>query len=540
MVVTVISFIWFMGSGPSRMSRGSGAGDLGTIYGRKVTSADYQEAKSEFALFYWFHNNGEWPDRAQNLTELDREREIYVRLMLTRKAAAMGVSVTDDAVATSAAEMLRSLGRNNQSVPMNEFVDRILKPEGLGEDDFARFIRSDLEIQQLVQLMGLAGHLVTPQEAALFYQRNYQEASVQVAFFSASNYLSQAAAVATPASIGQFYTNYLAAYRLPDRRQVSYVSFELTNFLAQSKAEWAKTNLEENVDAMFRQYGMSAFPEAKTEADAKAKIRDALIQRRALADAKKQADDFATTLFAMDPAKAENLAVAAQQKGLAVHTTEPFGEEYGPEEFAAPAEFTKTAFELGDDMPVAGPIVGSDAIYVVALARQLPSEIPSFESIRDRVTHDYEARVATIFAQRAATNFSVKLTIQMALGKSFAAACAASDVTPEILPPFSRAGTEELPQLGDRAELNRLKQATFTTLPGHASPVVQTQDGGFIVYVQSLLPVDAARQAADMPQFLEQLKRGRENEAFNTWLNVEAQHELINIPALRKQMAAAQ
>jgi hypothetical protein len=120
---------------------------------------------------------------------------------------------------------------------------------------------NEVVIQQLIQTLGLAGTFVTPQEAAAAYQREHQEVSAQIVFFSASNFVSQV--MVTPEAVAQFYTNYLAQYRLPDRVQVSYVEFNLTNFLTQSRAEWAKTNFEENVNATYLQYGMSAFPDTK-------------------------------------------------------------------------------------------------------------------------------------------------------------------------------------------------------------------------------------------------------------------------------------
>ena len=95
-----------------------------------------------------------------------------------------------------------------------------------------------------IQTIGLAGALITPQEAAAIYQREHQELSAQIVFFSASNYLVVRSPV-TPEAIAQFYTNYLAEYRLPDRVQVNYVEFKVTNFLAQAKAEWAKTNFDD-------------------------------------------------------------------------------------------------------------------------------------------------------------------------------------------------------------------------------------------------------------------------------------------------------
>ncbi len=92
--------------------------------------------------------------------------------------------------------------------------------------------------------------------------------------------------------------------------------FEVSNFLAQSKAEWAKTNFDAQIDAVYLQYGAQAFPDAKTPADAKAKIRDLMIRQRALTDARAQANDFASTVFNLSPTSAGNLATVAKQKGL--------------------------------------------------------------------------------------------------------------------------------------------------------------------------------------------------------------------------------
>jgi hypothetical protein len=121
----------------------------------------------------------------------------------------------------------------------------------------------------LIKTLGLTGSLITPQEAAAAYQRDHQELSAQIVFFSASNFLSQV--VVTPAAVAQFYTNYLAQYRLPDRVQVNYVEFNLTNFLAQAKAELTKTNFDDLVEMNYRRLGADYFPDAKTPDAAKAK-----------------------------------------------------------------------------------------------------------------------------------------------------------------------------------------------------------------------------------------------------------------------------
>ena len=64
---------------------------------------------------------------------------------------------------------------------------------------------------------------------------------------------------------------------------------------------------------------------------------------------------------------------------------------------------------------------------------------------------------------------------------------------------------------------------------------METTDGGFIVYVQSRLPVDQARMNADLPQYVTELSRARMNEAFNEWVNLEANRQLRSTPIFQQQ-----
>jgi SurA N-terminal domain len=523
--LTIISFVVFMGQGPMRNGSGRTSGGYGTIYGQAVTAPDYAKAQGEFYLYYWLHD-GRWPDKAGVARE-EQQKEIYIRLLLHAKAQQLGITIGDDALVAAANDFLRSLGRNGQPLQMQKFVEQVLAPEGLSVLDLQNFLRDELIVQQMVQTLGLPGALVTPQEAGLIYDRENQEISAQAVFFAASNYLSQV--TVTPAAVAQFYTNNLAVYREPDRVQVSYVFFDVTNYLAQAKAEWEKTNFTEYVNAVYAQYGQSQFPDAKTPDEAKARIRDLLIHDRALRTVRQVANDFGAALFAMDPVKPENLAAAAQQKGLLVRTTAPFNANFGPEEFSAPAGFTKAAFQLTADAPFAGPIIGQDGAYIIALAGQLPSAIPPLSQIINRVTEDFRQQSAIALAQRAGTNAYYNLTVQMAAGNSFGKAAVAAGQVSQVLPAFSLS-TQELPELGDHATLNQIKQAAFTTSAGRVSNFIPDRDGGFVLFVQQQLPVDQAKKAAERPQFTARVQRARQGEAFNLWLMAEANRELRDTP----------
>lgn len=512
--------------------RGPGGSSFGTIYGQPVTRQEYLDALSEFKLFYLFHY-GTWPEK-KNVSENDLERETYIRLLLIRKAEALGIHVGVEAAAAMANQMLRSLSRGGEVVSVAEFSRQILQPAGLAVSDFENFTKHDVAIQQLMESIGSSGALVTPKEAAALYTREHQERVSQILYFSAAGYLSSVKT--TPEAVALFYTNYLAEYRVPDRVQIHYVAFELTNYLAKARAELAKTNLSGQVDALYFRYGPKAFPNAKTPDDAKAEIRQSLIDQQALVYARAEANEFATTVFNLQPVQPDNLKTAAKQQGLTVRTTGPFSAETGPQEFSAPESFVTTAFSLTPDEPFANPIITTNGVYVIALAKQLPSEIPALADIHAQVTHDYQMQKAADLARVAGTNLFVRLNPGLAAGKAFAAACDADGLQPQALPPFSLS-TREMPELKGHTELNEVKRAAFTTAIGHISHFVPTDDGGFILFVQSQLPVDQAVMAADLPRFTESVRVERENEAFNAWLSAEAGRILGNMPFARRTAA---
>ncbi|HEX9047231.1 MAG TPA: SurA N-terminal domain-containing protein [Verrucomicrobiae bacterium] len=528
--LTIVSFIWWGAAPGTRYGSGRNAG-LGVLYGKPITPEAFEAAQREFDIFYWSRTH-EFPGANASFSPADLKRETYLRLLLVQKAATLGIHVSDEAVATAANGFLSSLTGNKQAVPLPQFVEKVLQPAGLTANDFQRFIRDDLIIQQLVKTMGLSGALVTPQEAGQIYDRENQEVSAQVVFFAASNYLSQVAV--TPAGVGQFYTNFMAHYRLPDRVQINYIEYPLSNYLAAAEEKLGKTNLAKQVESAYLERGKELAPDAKTAEEARAKIRELILHQEALTEAVAQARAFASDLFAIEPATPENLVTVANRKGLTVHTTAPFSEAEGPQDFPATADFVSTAFKLNADSPFGSkPYVSTDAVYVFGLARQLPSVVPPLDQIHEQVIHDFRQYEATLKARDVGTNFYFKAAVQMATGKSFTQAAIAAGQAPLALQPFSLSSAE-VPEAEGHAEVNEIKKAAFTTEAGHISPFLPTAEGGFVMYVQSLLPVNETEKSAQMPKFLSQLRRGRENDAFNLWLQMEASRE---IGSILKQLA---
>jgi len=531
--VIVISFVIYF-SPYSRLNNARrGPVNLGSINGERISEEQFVHARNEVFLRHFFMT-GSWPDEEARQTGGQIDRETYQWLLLIQKQEQLGIHVSPTAAAQAARGMVGNFARAGINSP-EAFIRQVLNPRGLGVDDLERFVRHYLGIQELIATAGLAGDLMTPSEIKAIYKRENEEVSTEAVFFSASNYL--ASVTVLPDAVTQFYTNRMATYRLPERVQISYVKFDLTNYHAMAQQELARmTNLDLNLTNAYRQHGTNFLREvgANSFDEAKQKVREAQLKQSEVKLAKSDAVAFANPLFDMDPVCADNLAKLANEKGLAVGITPPFDRDNPPLDLAYVTDFGRRIFSRTPDDPFAGPIVGTNAVYVMALEKKIPSEIPPLDKIRPQVVKDYRYSQALTLARQAGLDFYQALTNGLAQGKTFATICTASKLQPVNLPPFS-ISTRQLPQVEDHMSLNQLKQIAFTTPLGKPSNFQMTSDGGVIVLVKSKLPLDEAKMNANLAAFTRAVRQNRQNEVFNAWLRREAEKGLRDTPLARQQ-----
>jgi len=531
--VIIVSFVVFFSPYSKFNSGRSGPVNLGSLSGQPVSEEEYSQTSREIYLRYFFMN-GNWPDASVKNSGFDPQRDTYYRLLLIRKQNEMAIHISPDVVAQVAKDMVRPFEKMNITTP-TMFVQQVLQPKGFQVDDFERFVRHELGLQELISTVGLAGKLVTPKEATGLYVREHEDLATEAAFFSATNYL--AAITPTPEAISQFYSNRVANYRIPERMQVSYVKFDLTNFIAEADQELAKTtNLDQRIDAVYQKRGTNYYKDVKSPEEAKEKIREEMRKELSLFAARKKASAFATDVLNKEPWLPENLAAFAKEQGLTAQTTAPFDQEEGPKDLNVGTIFAKTAFGLSTNEPFAGPIIGDDAVYEIALGPRIPSEIPSLDSIRDRVTADFKFTQAVMLARAAGMEFFQTASNGFAQGKNFSAICDEAKIKPVEIPPFSLS-TRGLPEVEDRIRLDSFKQIAFSTPPGKVSNSQPTVDGAVVLYVKSKLPPDEAKMKTDLPGFINYVRQTRQNEAFNEWFRKEAKRSGLDALLARPEPA---
>jgi parvulin-like peptidyl-prolyl isomerase len=236
------------------------------------------------------------------------------------------------------------------------------------------------------------------------------------------------------------------------------------------------------------------------------------------------------------PTGTNNLSKLAADRGLAVQVTEPFTEfQGGPPGLNVPQSFSKVAFSLSPAQPLSEEIVmGEDGAYILGFHSRLPSFVPPFEEVQNRVMEDFRRARSTELAQAAGRELYQQLTNALPQGKAFAEVVSAANLNPVDLPPLSK-NTTEIPQLPSSTFLSPLKDAAFSLAPGEVSPFTPTRNGGVIVRLQSKIPVSEEKLKSDLPEFTRSLQQQRQFESYSAWLRSELEQARISLPGDEQQ-----
>lgn len=521
--VIIVTFVFFFSPDVGQVG-GNRPKDpvFGSIAGQPISQQEYLEGIEEAQLAHFMRSGGrEWPDNDDTAA---LERDAVYRVFLKQKIKDMDIHPSEEAVGRIVRERLGNF-------PLAEFERQYLLPNKLNLSDFERFLRHEAALQQLVNTAGVTAKLLNPKEAEILYRKENEEAFTEVALFSASNHLDKVSV--EPAAVGRFFTNRMALYRVPERTRVAYVEFPATNFLAEADKRLAGiTNFEAQVEEYYYQKGTNNFKGTNdtilSAAEAKQQIKEELRMESALIEARRQANQFGTAL--MEQPQADTLAAFenfAAAQGRSVKVTEPFDRMSSDTNF--PPEFTQKALTLNTNAAVLfNPILGEDSVYVIALHSRVPSEMPSFDKVQEKVTKDYRQQQALELARKGATNFYATVT-NVVPKKTFAEAAKQNDVTLIAAPPLTPS-TTTLTNLDPRVNLRMLQQFAFDLEPGDVTSVVPTADGAALIHLRERKPVDDAKLRAELPDFLNRIRLYRHNEAFNNWFRKEAEQARVTPP----------
>lgn len=522
---TIISFVVFFGPGARLPGADGPRFNHGSIDGRPITSEELNAASRSVQLEY-FLTHGQWPgrDQASRQRGFDLERAVYERLLLMARARDLGISISPESAARVASEVIRGSGASSPS----EFQQRVLGREA-SLADLGAMAEQFLTQQQLMLTVGLPGSLVTTQAAALLWRHEHQEIAADVVNFPASDFFPNV--TATLEDLQAHFAAQIERYRVPAKLAIHYIEFPVTNYWPVGGTMFTNnvTNITEFVAAVYQERGSNAFG-GKALEEAGEQIVNETIRNLARRAATTNAQGIHFEITDVDDVPPDALPKAAASAGLELKTSPPFdNQSFNP---LLPPAVVQRAFTLNAEHPVGEPVVTEDRVFLISLATNIPSHLPTFEAVSNRVEFDFKQMTANQMARAAGEALRATLVEGLARGERFGDIASANNVRPVALSPFSRS-TRSLPELPPTVQMATLQEAAFQLSAGQLSEFIGGPAGGFLVYVKEFLPLDEKRRDQELPMVLSQVRQTAQNEAFQIWFRQQADVGLRNTPYFR-------
>jgi hypothetical protein len=357
------------------------------------------------------------------------------------------------------------------------------------------------------------------------YRRDNERWVTKAALFSVSNRL--ASITAKPEELTKFYSNRIAYYRIPERSVLVYVRFDATNHIAEAESMIAQeAGFTNRLEEFYKQRGADTFRDENDKVLSKEaalrKIRDEALSQGAMGLARQAANRFNDELGALTNVTASSFAMTASKLKVPLRSTTPFRAGERIVGLETVQSLPQRVAALNAETPYTEPLDGDGFAVIPMLQTKLPPEIPSFETVRERVLQDYKTDRARAAAREAGEKFQATATAGLGNGKRFADIAASEKVSVISVPEFTTAA-QNVAGLDSRLNLYLVRNAATSAKSNGVSRYTESSDGGFVLYLEKKEPVsdEAVKQA--LPAALAEARQQRRMAVFQSWFTSEFQ-----------------
>jgi len=472
-MVICLSFLFYTSVTPSFNRQGADRVS-GKIDGRNVTAEMFNDSESASYVmavlkYGMISETGEM--RKALLVEAWR------RLLLLSAAKEMDVRTTDQEV-VDFIQNRRLFQKDGVFQPdlYNQFKHTFLERRSIPPQKFEDMVRDEITIEKLERLI-VSPVLVTPEQVNEAFSQGFSKTSVSWILFDPKEQASKA--TVTPAEVEAAYKEGIEstpAWRTKERRQVSYVRFEL------------------------------APEEQKLTGPAKDAARQKLAEK-ALA--------FAQALSSETEKGSQNgFTSEAQKQQVAVSKTSFFARDEAPAPLPPSPNFNLAAFHLMPDRPISSVVETDRGFFILLLEEIQPSQPRPLDEVKGLVEQEIKNRKSLIMTVEAGRAAAATIKSEMDKGVSFDKAAAALKLKVEALPAVVPAD----PRLKDDMQL-RLVRGIALSLPLHGTTgFLPTGDGGVIATVESRQPPEAGQFTDFQAQLQNSLLSQSRETALEEWL----------------------
>lgn len=427
--------------------------------------------------------------------------------------------------------------------------------------------RYQVGVGQLRGLAGVAGILVSDKEAQIKFRNENEKYEAEAIFLSHTNYLTLVQS--TDEQVKKHYTNTLANNRIPERRQVSYVTFPATNYLDEAEEKFNElnaagrmgflTNYWTNITSIAG-YKTNTIPAlakliapARTnlysgmkEEEATAAIREAILKTPhlsyvnerqvelksglAVVEAYKAGLDFQNSLeetYKAQPAF-DTLEKMALLQNLTATTSPPLASQdrvvFGLPQVRSEQVFalSKTNALIIGDSPFSG---NPSDFYIASLKKVIPSRNRTFVEAKTTVMADFKKAESIKLMNEAGE----KIHQSIKDGKALEEVGKENNLAVTKLGPFDSVGGA-IPGLANKANIEDVRTQALGLDVGAISEMITSstdssdlasEEAAFVVKLTGKNPVSKDRFDTEFAEYLKSARSAAASQSYFAWLRDE-------------------
>lgn len=531
LIIIVFTFVIWGTTWPSQSRRAREANAAGILDGRPVSLEEFR--KAYFHAYMSIVLSFGRPIDISPALDQELRRSAWTRLASLREAERVGLTASDEEVvaAIQAHPGFNVSGRFSPA-QYQAFIQNVLARMGFNERQFEEHVREEISLQKLQHLLQQA-ILVAPADIHRAIETLSDIFEVDYVAITAKDVEKEVQVTEDDART--LFLQDPARFTLPEKVRVRYVEVPISNYLAQVNVpeedamlyyddhahEFITTNRVRLTNAV------SAQPEADNAVQGWTnevvtlpfdQVKTGILQRLTFRAARDKAVEAATELaiqLAPDrEGRAPTFEEAADQAGWPVKTVGPFARQQRVPEVDAGLEFNRAAFLLRNtpDEYFSDAVVGSNAVYVLALDEQIPSRVPEFDEVsEDVMSVAREQAIREAVTRKAQTIREAALTA-LKEGRSFTDAIQSFEMHPVRVGPFTLAEG-----LGEAPYADELSRNVLPLNEGEVSELVEARGATLILYVAKRKAGDMASLEAARDQIVNSIRSQRGRTLFGEW-----------------------
>jgi len=471
-VIIAVSFVFFdsWSSAP-----GGGSAIPAKIRGRNLTIPEFQTALRAERLLFTL-GTGQLPPSSSEADRLFASRA-WNRLLVLEEARRSGFTVPSSRLESfiRTNPIFHKPGTEEYSPDQfARFKQFVLDPQGISPDRFLEILRDQLVFE--AWMGGLqATAVVPPAEVESAFQNLFGKVVLHAVEIPAAS-VAKDIPLADEA-LRAFYDKRPERFELPEQRKFDAVFLRLP-------AGSDKLGEEERARA-----------------------------RRALGE---KAYQFTEPFYAAAEAgrSLPDFAAAAKAAGLAVEATPYLARGGAFPGTTGGATLLEAGFLLTPEKPVSDYIALPEGFAILHLREVQPPTVRPFESVKAEVRAAYLASETSLRLQAAGENLVLRLRKELAAGRTWAQAVAASGTRSTALPAFAPA--EGPDPKSPAADLARVMASQLE--PGKVSDLMPTDGRAWIFHMESRATPDPALRESILPRLRQQLLQQRQAQLQEDWL----------------------